>query len=165
MNFRPDLAAKVMAGEKTVTRRCMRDNPRSPWFRDGCKIVEGRSYAVCPGRGKDAIGRVRVTSVRWTLLGNIDDEEARREGFNDRQDFVEGWKAINGIFGEQAVWRVEFSVLRTPADWLALRHPGIEILDPDGWRGPGAPPFDRPLTYEEFWPRFVRCTLRGGLAA
>lgn len=110
MNFRPELAAKVIAGEKTVTRRQMSDNPRSPWFRDQCRLVEGRSYAVCPGRGKNAIGRVRVTSVRWTLLHNIDDDEARREGFADRQDFVEGWTAINGSFKDNAVWRIEFEV-------------------------------------------------------
>jgi len=38
--FRPDPAAKVMAGEKTVTRRLVSVNPRSP---------------CCPGRGKHAI--------------------------------------------------------------------------------------------------------------
>lgn len=33
MNFKPELAAKVMSGEKTVTRRLVSENPRSPWWR------------------------------------------------------------------------------------------------------------------------------------
>jgi hypothetical protein len=57
MNFRPELAEKVMAGEKTVTRRLVSDNPRSPWYVGGCSLNVGQDYAVCPGRGKDAIRR------------------------------------------------------------------------------------------------------------
>jgi hypothetical protein len=111
VNFQPELAAKVMTGEKTVTRRQMSDNPRSPWFRDQCRLVEGRTYAVCPGRGKHAIGRVSVTSVQMTLLHNIDGDEACLEGFATREDFVEAWKAINGSFLDDAVWRIEFEVV------------------------------------------------------
>ncbi len=56
MNFRPELAAKVLDGSKTVTRRRMSDNPRSPWWRGGCKVWFAYSYAVCPGRGKHSSG-------------------------------------------------------------------------------------------------------------
>ncbi len=63
MNFQPALARLVMAGEKTVTRRLASKNSRSPWARGGCGLrVEG-SCAVCPGRGKRAIGRVTVVDV------------------------------------------------------------------------------------------------------
>ncbi len=34
MNFRPDLAEKVMRGEKTCTRRLVSANPNSPWCGD-----------------------------------------------------------------------------------------------------------------------------------
>ena len=112
MNFRPDLAAKVMAGEKTVTRRRMSDNPRSPWYRERCSLVVGRSYAVCPGRGKPAIGRVIITAVNRSVLCDVlSDREARLEGFPNRWEFIEAWREINGSWNlYEYVWRVTFVV-------------------------------------------------------
>ncbi len=111
MNFRPELAAKVMAGSKTVTRRPMSDNPRSPWYRGGCSLWPERPYAVCPGRGKHAIGRVEVLSIAAVRLGDVDDAEAVREGFAHRAEFTEAWRSINGSWGPgEIVWRVEFTV-------------------------------------------------------
>lgn len=113
MNFRPELAAKVMTGEKTVTRRLMSDNPRSPWWRKRCGFREGQSVAVCPGRGKHAIGRAVVTDVRMELLGQITEDECRREGFESVQAFFDAFRGINGseINGWDYVWRVEFRAL------------------------------------------------------
>jgi len=113
MNFRPELAAKVMAGQKTVTRRRMSNNPRSPWFRDRCSLVVGRSYAVCPGRGKAAIGRVIVISVRVSTLSYVGCSEAILEGFRTYGEFVDAWTGINGSWDpSERVWRVAFGVLR-----------------------------------------------------
>lgn len=112
MNFRPGLATKVMAGEKTVTRRLVSDNPRSPWWREKCALVVGRDYAVCPGRGKVAIGRVVVRSVRFEELvpeAQLTDEEARREGFADAAEFAREFAAINSPLPRRIeVWRIEF---------------------------------------------------------
>jgi len=38
MNFRPELAATVMSGSKTVTRRLLSANPRSPADRCGYSV-------------------------------------------------------------------------------------------------------------------------------
>lgn len=114
MNFRPELAAKVMAGEKTVTRRLVSDNPRSPWFVGGCTLQIGRDYAVCPGRGKNAIGRVRITNVYRLGLWPISDAEANKEGFPSAQEFRATFTAINKVWTPDAVvWRIEFEVLET----------------------------------------------------
>lgn len=112
MNFFPELAEKVVAGEKTVTRRMVSNNPRSPWFIDGCSLKPGRSYAVCPGRGKHAIGRVVVTDVRIEMLGRVDEDEARKEGFASSDDFMDAFRSINGRRENDLtwVWRVEFEV-------------------------------------------------------
>lgn len=111
MNFQPGLAAKVMAGEKTVTRRICNDNPRSPWWLRRCSLKPGRSYAVCPGRGKNAIGRVVVVSVRYSRLGDVDDGEARREGFDSAESFAAAFRQINGEYDPDLLcWRVEFRV-------------------------------------------------------
>jgi hypothetical protein len=110
MNFRPELAAKVMAGEKTVTRRLVSDNPRSPWYEDRCALKINHTYAVCPGRGKNAIGRVRIVNVGLRLLGRFNSHEARREGFESTADFERAWIDINGSYDPNAlVWRVEFA--------------------------------------------------------
>lgn len=114
MIFRPELAAKVMAGEKTVTRRLVSDNPRSPWWRERCAFPPGKLFAVCPGRSKPNIGHGRVVSLRKERLGDIingalSHVEARREGFEDFYAFRDGWEKINGRWdGSALVWRVEF---------------------------------------------------------
>lgn len=109
MNFRPALAAKVLSGQKTVTRRLAGRNPRSPWWEGGCSLVVGRDYAVCPGRGKRAAGRVVVTGARLEPLGRLCDAEARREGFGDAAAFEAAWVEINGGYDPAArVWRVQF---------------------------------------------------------
>lgn len=46
---------------------------------------------------------------------------------------------------------------KTPAEWAAER--GSRILDPDGWRMDGAPPFDEPTTYADFSWRFAISTI------
>ena len=121
MNFRADLAAKVMVGRKTVTRRRMSDNPRSPWYRHACSMIHGRSYAVCPGRGKAAIGRVLVTDVRAATLGDVDDHEAHLEGFPRRASFVAAWTEINGDFDpHELVWRVVFQTIPAPPSPAAV---------------------------------------------
>ena len=112
MNFRPELAAKVMAGDKTVTRRLVSTNPRSPWYQGGCSLKVGQDYAVCPGRGKNAIGRIRVTRVERMQLGVLSDDEARREGCADSADFHRVLDDINGPVPASAlVWRIAFEVV------------------------------------------------------
>ena len=115
MNFRPELAAKVMGGEKTVTRRLVSDNPRSPWWREKCSLQVGKTYAVCPGRGKHAIGRVQILSVERVALWSVTTEgEAQKEGFASVHPFADAWVAINGTYDPDAVvWRVEFEAVST----------------------------------------------------
>lgn len=111
MNFQPELAEKVMAGAKIVTRRLVSENYRSPWAATDCKIKVGRSYAVCPGRGKHAIGRIVVRQVTLEQLGWLDPHEAIREGFPNTVAFEQAWEKINGAYDPSVwVWRVEFTV-------------------------------------------------------
>jgi hypothetical protein len=108
LSFKRDLAEQVVAGTKTVTRRLVNDNPRSPWYEGKCGKNVGQDYAVCPGRGETQIGRVVIVSTRRERLGELDDDEARREGFPDAAAFREGFEAINGTYDPDAlVWRVE----------------------------------------------------------
>ena len=104
MIFSGGLHELVMDGRKTVTRRPMQaDKP--------CQYHEGRDYAVQPGRGKFAVGRIRVLSVRGEVLSDIDERDAVAEGFDDVAGFKEKWEALYGEADpEQGVWRLEFEV-------------------------------------------------------
>jgi len=116
--FRPELAAQVMAGEKTVTRRACSDNPRSPWYREYCGIRVGQSVAIQPGRGKPAIGRATVTSLDRERLGHLSPEEAAAEGFPTVAAFRETFEALNGTYDpDLVVWRIGLKVdQETPDD-------------------------------------------------
>ncbi len=113
MNFKPELAALVMDGAKTCTRRLVSDNPRSPWAREKCGYRVGQEVAICPGRGKHQIGRARVVSVERLTLGIPSHDEAIAEGFSGPLAFVEAWESINGAYDPHAVvWRVGLQAVR-----------------------------------------------------
>lgn len=112
MIFREELAALVLTGEKTVTRRLCSENPRSPWWRERTIYVEGKVFAVQPGRGKSGLGFARVLSCRRVRLGKLTDEAARREGFEDEPHFAAAFALINGAYDSDAkVWRIQFEVV------------------------------------------------------
>ena len=117
MNFRPELAEAVVTGRKTVTRRAVSDNPRSPYSPGRAPQMAGKVLAVCPGRGKHRIGDVRVGAVlreRTFNPGDIGYVEARREGFDSVLDFIEAWIALHGEAKPIDVWRIEFDPLPPP---------------------------------------------------
>src|SRR5580693_9127184 len=102
-----------MDGSKTVTRRLVSENPHSPWWRERCSLVVGKDYAVCAGRGKDQIGRVRIMEVERMPLWPITRTEAVNEGFASIFAFANAWEKINhNAFEQQLVWRVAFTVVR-----------------------------------------------------
>lgn len=96
-----------MRDDKTVTRRLVSDNPRSPWWREKCAYRVGQEVAICPGRGKHAIGKARVTSVERMRLGVVEHDEAKREGFTNWEQFHTAWMTINdGYDPDATVWRI-----------------------------------------------------------
>lgn len=116
MIFRPDLAEKVLAGTKTVTRRLMSENPRSPWWSETCGYKVDRWYAVQPGRGKRRVGMLWVQDVRRDQLGFLMPVAALEEGFASPALFEEAWAAINGGYDPFVfVWRIEFVARRGDA--------------------------------------------------
>lgn len=116
MIFSPDLAEKVVAGTKTVTRRPRTgSNPSGlpgGWVDEPCRYKAGKTYAVQPGRGKKAFGRICVLSVRPEYMTDLDDDEARLEGFQNTSEFVAKWLAIYGKGSWlDIVWRIEFQLV------------------------------------------------------
>ena len=119
---------KVLAGQKTQTRRLARDFDRlwtveqegkTPqkvlWRGDRVKWRTGRSYAVQPGRGQQAVARIRLLDIRYELLGHISEDEARAEGFASLTDFQNVWRKMHGHYDRaQPVWVLEFRLVDVP---------------------------------------------------
>lgn len=106
----------IRRGKKTQTRRVASDNPNSPWYEGGCGLFypgPPSGYAICPGRGKSAVGRLQLTEEpRLDVLGAMDDEDGRREGFEGWLDFQAYWERLHGRFDPKLkVWVISFEVL------------------------------------------------------
>lgn len=115
MIFSEPLLVKVLAGEKTVTRRPVKFKDTGHEIRRvPCRYVVGKTYSVQPGRGKPSVGRILVTSVRPVALGDIWTLDARREGFWGVEEFQRYWAALHGDWKpEQQVHRIEFELVES----------------------------------------------------
>lgn len=134
MIFKPELAQMVMSGRKTVTRRLVK--PGDQYIEDHAhtdSVIEAsgrvrwevwKTYAVCPGRGKNGIGRIVITDIRRERLQDISTDDCVFEGIewrgvyrNEVHDaFRALWESINKTPGTRwednpDVWRIAFEVV------------------------------------------------------
>lgn len=143
MQFTKENAEKVMAGTKTQTRRVIKKGERRVWIsdltvlaadRNGNEQIKwqvGRIYAVCPGRGKSAIGRVKLLNIRPAELQSISEADCAAElgclakwpgpgpepyKRNLRAAFADLWDSINPKGKRWAdnpdVWALTFEVVQ-----------------------------------------------------
>lgn len=126
MLFKPELIERILAGDKTQTRRVVKPGeqivvdataPDVPVAildaRGRVKWRVGQTYALQPGRGKAGIG-VRIRVKRLALdydARQISEADARAEGFRSREEFLETWIAINGASATYRAWVIEFEVV------------------------------------------------------
>jgi uncharacterized protein YhfF len=136
---------KVLSGEKTQTRRVVKSGEdiypeNRSWRGNGeyytqptevynfltnrVKYQVGKTYAIQPGRGKKAVGRIRITAIRLENLHDITEEDARAEGclgyignlddgdyMSPREAFKDVWIELHGWRGwldNPEVWVIEF---------------------------------------------------------
>jgi hypothetical protein len=122
--FHEPLLAKVLAGEKTVTRRQVKWEDTGFEVRNrSCKYEVWKTYAVQPviedgpgkGRGGKEVARIFVKDVTREMLGGGLDwtiSEAEREGFENWPDFVIYWQGLYGSYDPtQLVDRIEFELV------------------------------------------------------
>lgn len=106
MIFSPDLAEKILNGEKTQTRRPSKDGICD------CRYTAGRTYAIQPGRGRKAVGRIRILETSLVPLGSITTADAHAEGFRSTTAFAQRWADLYGpdrFYGH--VWRIVFELV------------------------------------------------------
>ncbi|MBL8162442.1 MAG: hypothetical protein JNJ61_10690 [Anaerolineae bacterium] len=127
MQFKPELIERILAGEKTQTRRVVKPNERLIGFMPGTRFANcvaimrdqhphsikwqiGRDYSLQPGRGKIGVGtRIRVTDLRLDEdVRQISEADARAEGFRNREEFLETWIAINDKSANMTWVNLEF---------------------------------------------------------
>jgi hypothetical protein len=103
MIFKPELAKKIAAGSKTMTRRPVKDGETQ------CRYRAGRVYGVQLGRGKPTSFPITITETRRAPVAEITFKEARREGFRTREEFIAYWTELYGDFNpDQEVWVISF---------------------------------------------------------
>jgi len=111
MMFTEPLAAKIIKGEKTATRRVMSDKLGSPWFTGGCKYEVGQAFAVNPGRRVLRVVDATVTAIYEQRPEQIRTDQAKAEGFGSATAFFDAFTTINrGINLSRPVWVVEFDL-------------------------------------------------------
>lgn len=132
MNFTPENAKKVMDGTKTQTRRIAKSqdfcltldgmdlclSPEesigfkahsvfSPTLLSNNRKYEvGATYAVCPGRGKKAIGRIRVTAIRCEKVQDISADDCWAEGISRTVGVFmrDGTSALDPVASFAVLW-------------------------------------------------------------
>ena len=106
MIFKPELVEKILEGSKTETRRVMKPGETE------CRYEPARDYALQPGRGRRAVGRIAIIEVRRERLGEITHEGALREGFPTVRAFLDYWRRLHGgVDPEQEVWVIRFELV------------------------------------------------------
>ena len=127
MQFSPDMVDAILEGRKTRTTRPITPIPefdangvqRCP-YEDAyapCHYKVGHDYAVCPGRGKLQVARIRVLSVEpWGSVDHIDSadpDHARKEGFDSRKGFLDKWRLLYSDHRREGpVWVLDFELVK-----------------------------------------------------
>jgi hypothetical protein len=113
----------ILDNEKTETRRLINpgekllDNPRCVEVNGRAKWQVGRSYAIQPGRGKKAVGRIKITGIKTEPLDQMSEEDALAEGFQSLDSFRQAWMQCHGNFEpDLSVWVLTFARELTPEE-------------------------------------------------
>lgn len=112
---------QVLAGEKTQTRRVVKDGDTPVYEGDDLVAVMqngrlkwrvGKTYAVQPGRNEASVARIEVTHLKQETAAEVSAEDARREGYESVKAFLDMWREIYGEnAGESTVWVISFRLV------------------------------------------------------
>jgi hypothetical protein len=96
--FKRDLLRKVLEGQKTQTRRTHKRT-----------LKVGREYGIRSTRFEKSQCHIKITRCFQQKLGDVTDEEAKKEGFKDLEEFRQRWTKIYGSWDpNQVVMAYEF---------------------------------------------------------
>jgi hypothetical protein len=142
MQFKFELIEKILAGQKTQTRRPakfldghieftkeQRKQTLGVIFtqRGRVKWEVGRTYAIQPGRGKSGLGRIQIVCIRYESTQDISPSDAQAEGFASVAEFSAYWSRL--YIGTKYAWEnnvpvvvLEFELVKRESErWAELR--------------------------------------------
>lgn len=143
MIFKPELAALVVAGQKTQTRRLWRpgDSLTRP-TETSLKVVTARGrarwrtgqiLAVQPGRGKPQIAKIQILDLWRENLIDISLSDARAEGFETRDEFWRKWLELIGATTLGLNWResdAKSQLVKLPSDFTSTWAISFRLFNP-----------------------------------
>lgn len=105
MLFKDNMKKAILNGIKTETRRV--------WSR--CMVKEGKIYKARTNYSNNSIfALIKITYVRREKLGNTDEIDATREGYNSLSEFIKEWSKIYGSWDpDLTVYVIGFKVIRS----------------------------------------------------
>ena len=115
MIFKDKLCQKVLDGTKTQTRRLMKDG-EYVFVKPTGEVVEvcdsnnrlkwhvGNSYAVQPGRGKHAVGRILLKGIRRESVQSISEADAIAEGVSKLYYRLSQWQPNEATLSFKQLW-------------------------------------------------------------
>lgn len=101
--FKPEHVGPILAGRKTQTRRL----GEKRWNAGAVHQCKTSMYA-------EPFARVRIISVRRERLGDISEEDVRREGYGENpDDYRNAWESIYHRPWEArlTVWVIDFELV------------------------------------------------------
>jgi hypothetical protein len=99
--FKKALIAQVLDKSKTQTRRIH----KYKW-----KI--GNTYKIKNNYHCKGLGSIKITRAFKQRLGDISDQDIKKEGFENRTDFINAWNALNGSWNPDIIVIVyEFNLI------------------------------------------------------
>lgn len=95
--------SQILSGNKTVTRRM--PSGKRP-------AVPGNIHKLKIDRTKKTYGLIKIESCELEKLGDLTEEEAIKEGFNNKKHYMNYFRYLNGdVEEDQLIWKIEFELL------------------------------------------------------
>jgi hypothetical protein len=102
MLFKRFLVEKILVGEKTQTRRTTERKRGAKIYDVGDRVGIQTSYG-------SAIAHIIIKNRRRQMIGEITEEDARKEGFSGVREFKQAWLKLYGSWDpNQEVWVYDF---------------------------------------------------------
>lgn len=104
---------QIINKNKTVTRRMNRTGRRP--------AIPGKRHKIKIDRTPEVYGEILIKDCHLEPLSGLTDEEGRKEGFNDKEDYLKYFKTLNGdVSLDTLIWRVEFELIED--DTMKMRQ-------------------------------------------
>ena len=100
---------QILDGEKTVTRRLIRNHEKAKR-----PAIPGKIHKLKMDRTKKTFGEILILSCFPEQIKDLTEEEARKEGFSSLRNYLDYFKIINNIEllnDDEWIWRVEFELI------------------------------------------------------